>query len=1341
MHHQRRPAGAAMLLAALLLAPTVVSIAPTAGDGGAVGAGPGPAAQGSLPEGARAPVYANDSSNDLPLGAFSYPAEPGWRVNLTDESKQFFGSGPGVLLGDVTGDGTDEIVFWGPFLLRVRDGRDGSVLRDCRVVPRDEGGLDTPGLLYLANGLVACADADSDGREELLLVGEPTGEGASPGFRLWAYDAWDNVTDWSRAIGPVAPAELLAEDLDGDGGREVLYAVTTGRTDDYVCLDGADGRVLWQVSRQHDWDNRPGPLVLGATGTGRREVYLGARYVWKPGGGTGDIQVRFLDTERHNFTESVLPHGASQPRGIALAQVAGDFRPELLAFMENSVRAYDLADLRNVLTFRLEGYSKGAIISSSAGDVDGDGLEEVAFRESVAVEGLAEGSYIAWDRVGLLVPSKGAAEYSDRLVPPVVYDVPDGMPLAGTVGLFRGIPWGGLACVEAGNVSAYGSRDMGALWRRPLAGLVPFVPDRTGVFVADLDGDRLSELLVVATKDQGPGWMGVLEPGEPRVKVLSSTAEGRTCYATYADYNFAFDVVPKPGTQAILAYSMLVPDEPVALMSWSSGKNFANPKGDWVRIGAGCSYRALPGGGGRIVFSLNFTWACDLEEMQDVILRISFEGGIDEDHPFARMFRVENDLKPQGALYAVGSNGRRVEQGGWVRADERLTLRGLRVSYEGVPDLFPPVAGGHVEWTERGMPYNVSVDLGLGKEVAAPVEVVEGVDLGTMGYTLTVDTGSSASARIVQHLGFQVDGLLPVIAAVFPSGPEPVSSRRVTVGIAITDVGSGPDPARLECSYRPHGEANFTRWAVPPDLRSLVDDRGRTIYFFALDLPDGDDNDVRMQGYDWATNGPVQAPVLTVSVSTGGVEFPAHGPTGWTREDPVNCTVRARGAGTASVSGASVEYRWGTAGPFSLGAWRPAGLSGEGASFDATARIALPEGVDGYVQWRAGVATGGGPWVSDPFQVRVDRTPPAFGPSTPGPGTVLTVGSIAWSIELLDSGSGVDGSTVEGAVHNASTDPYFRLVTGVASGARVTVGVEVELQDGRDNLVQARCRDLAGNGLATSDARALWADLLPVAFHAFSPPPLEPQDGPEVTVEVNVTDWGGSGVDLSTVEYATWPACATYWGFWRNAGLVGVQPDVRVQVAVTLAAGRDNLVRFRANDAVGTREVWSDEFRVWVNGPPSVAMSSPAAGVLRADVPERFCATVEDPEGDPAEVTWWLDNSTFLGRGASVALQLPAGDHTVTAWADDGHGHNESATRSFYVEPKKRREEGGASGSVLLAVVALTAVAVCIAMVAYALVLRRRRVPPQPPPPGGQPAPVAEEPPVEAAGVEWEEFE
>jgi hypothetical protein len=350
------------------------------------------------------------------------------------------------------------------------------------------------------------------------------------------------------------------------------------------------------------------------------------------------------------------------------------------------------------------------------------------------------------------------------------------------------------------------------------------------------------------------------------------------------------------------------------------------------------------------------------------------------------------------------------------------------------------------------------------------------------------------------------------------------------------------------------------------------------------------------------------------------------------------------------------------------------------------------------------------------------------------------VGSVAWSFELQDAGSGVDGSTVEVAVHNASTDPYFRLVAGVGSGARVTVSVEVELQDGRDNLVQARCRDLAGNGPATSEPRALWADRLPVSFYGFSPAPSEPQDGPEVTVAVNITDWGGSGVDLSTVEYATWPACATYWGFWRNAGLVGLQPDVRVSVPVTLATGKGNLVRFRANDAVGTREVWSDELRVWVNGPPTVAIASPVAGTLRADVPEQFCATVEDPEGDPAVVTWWLDNATLLGSGAPINLRLPAGSHTVTAWADDGHGHNASATRSFYVEPKKA-EGGGTSGSVILAVAALIAVAASIVMVAYALVVRRRqREPPPPPAPGGQAAPEAEKPPAPAA-VEWEEFE
>ena len=202
---------------------------------------------------------------------------------------------------------------------------------------------------------------------------------------------------------------------------------------------------------------------------------------------------------------------------------------------------------------------------------------------------------------------------------------------------------------------------------------------------------------------------------------------------------------------------------------------------------------------------------------------------------------------------------------------------------------------------------------------------------------------------------------------------------------------------------------------------------------------------------------------------------------------------------------------------------------------------------------------------------------------------------------------------------------------------------------------------------------------------------------------------------------------------------MGAQPDVRVSVPVTLSAGKGNLVRFRANDAVGTREVWSDEFRVWVNGPPTVAVGSPVAGVLKAGVPELFCATVSDPEGDLAEVTWWLNTSTFLGRWASVTLQLPVGAHTVTAWADDGHGHNASAVRSLFVEPR-RKDGGGESHLALAAIAALVTAVVGIGIVAYVLARRRRRIPPQPPPPGGWAATAGEMPPV-AAAVEWEEFE
>ena len=52
---------------------------------------------------------------------------------------------------------------------------------------------------------VTSADTDGDGKWELILIGEPTGEESEPGFELYLYDPMENRALWTRELGYAAP--------------------------------------------------------------------------------------------------------------------------------------------------------------------------------------------------------------------------------------------------------------------------------------------------------------------------------------------------------------------------------------------------------------------------------------------------------------------------------------------------------------------------------------------------------------------------------------------------------------------------------------------------------------------------------------------------------------------------------------------------------------------------------------------------------------------------------------------------------------------------------------------------------------------------------------------------------------------------------------------------------------------------------------------------------------------------------------------------------------------------------------------------------------------------------
>ena len=398
-------------------------------------------------------------------------------------------------LADVDGDGRDEIAAIGPWIgLRVFDAVHRSVrweIPDGRVV----GGRD----FYLG-------DADADGRVDLVFADsyyDPEVGGTFPMAR-YTYDPDADAFELVWRLSPL-PLEhdnpsgiergFLVLDFDGDGRPEVFGAsspLQTGPQPMYA-VDLATGEVDWRS------DHPDGPFYavsVGDTdGDGNPEI------VFAPGSthaGRGGSQLFVYDAAtRREVWRSPEGHFGRRNHGgetvwsgiggLAVGDVDGDGAAEIVVAAD-SVRsgALYLFDGRTRALKRIIHLDEDTPLRSVAlADLDGDGTPEIVAGSSAATTASPGLFVYAVDgRSGRVLWRAGWARrpYYD----PVGYDVAES--------------------VAAGDVTGDGTPDV-AFVLKP-SGVVGVVDGATGVMataadpmlqgvdLADLDGDGVCEVVV-----------------------------------------------------------------------------------------------------------------------------------------------------------------------------------------------------------------------------------------------------------------------------------------------------------------------------------------------------------------------------------------------------------------------------------------------------------------------------------------------------------------------------------------------------------------------------------------------------------------------------------------------------------------------------------------------------------------------------------------------------------------------------------------------------------------------------------------------------------------------------
>ena len=300
----------------------------------------------------------------------------------------------------------------------------------------------------------------------------------------------------------------------------------------------------------------------------------------------------------------------------------------------------------------------------------------------------------------------------------------------------------------------------------------------------------------------------------------------------------------------------------------------------------------------------------------------------------------------------------------------------------------------------------------------------------------------------------------------------------------------------------------------------------------------------------------------------------------------------------------------------------------------------------------------------------------SFREFSPGEGVWINTREPKVSVLVDDGeGSGVDGDKVYYAVSTGGVMQYgpWQKVSGVRSASQVRVSVQPVFEEGRENYIKFRAKDLAGNGYAESRDYNVWVDSRGPRFLDFRPYEGEVQATGRVVVSIEIDDGEGSGIDVESVEYRVSTRGRGLYGGWERAEVVRVsETRVRVEVELELEEGDMNYVQFHATDMVGNYGE-SREYQVIVNRAPVVLLESPEdGGVYYTDERIEFDASgTYDPDGDELRLEWYSDIMGFINEGEYFRAVLPEGVHRIALVVND-EGH--MVTREVEIRVVERGE-------------------------------------------------------------------
>ena len=744
----------------------------------------------------------------------------------------------------------------------------------------------------------------------------------------------------------------------------------------------------------------------------------------------------------------------------------------------------------------------------------------------------------------------------------------------------------------------------------------------------------------------------------------------KVCYAEYRAYNLSVNITATRDlyeVSELLVYLDYNTTNATLGYNWTRGQFFKvqDPDGHVRFLPNQCSVSndAVDRWWVNFTFIINFSFTH--ERQVDCFVDITANTGENSRDRFPYLFRVENDMELLGSPGLTGIFQGELDEGDWIRGSEKLALSDLKVRYAGSANIYPEDgyfdvrvmdSVGNSWWDNDSKGENI--DIGFtsinvtdpDEEYLITIENIPGSGICMTNLTFPVKIDAEAPlypVNLICHAGGFKDK---------ETGNTDQPEMYVTWD-AVEDPASG----LLGYYYSQMDDSGTTNGTLTNDTEVKIDK-----------LTEGE-----AEIYVWCVDkvGNIgEAATSSILVDLTAPVFSNHTPMdgSWHNHTDIDCSVEVYDGDGAGVDGSTIEYSVSVGLGLGSDLWIPAWVAEGGNLIIPSVKYIFPEGEDNYIKWRAKDISGNGFAESSPVNLKVDVTPVNFAKEISSQKEWYDLNKISTTITVSDAGSGVDLTTLGARISTEGQNSYGQWMPidpeNITEAGEDTheITVTFSYAEGKDNYIMFRGTDVVGNPFTLSDKFNLKIDTFPVYFGTFTPGGDEYGDSETVECFIQILD-DGSGVDPATVEYSVANGAGgdrKSFGPWKKAENVVSGNPAQVLVEVEFKWGKENFIRWRADDLMGTGYNESREYRVWVNSRPEAIITDPEQGVyFRFDSQIFFDASgSRDEDGDNLSYYWSSNVSANRSIGSKVLMRgiLTPGKHTITLFVSDGHGYNVS---------------------------------------------------------------------------------